>query len=85
MIPQSPDTDPRTEQVLISLIRQSTIPRRLGRMRSMSQTVAQLSHRAIERANKNTKDSDLAVLIVRHFYGESLAHKFRQFLDRAPK
>jgi len=85
MVPQSSDTDIRAEQVLISLIRQSTIPKRLARMRSMSQSVIELSRRAIQRANTEVSQTELAELLVRHFYGESLARDFRRFFDRASK
>jgi hypothetical protein len=85
MIPQSPDTNPRTEQVLISLIRQSTIPKRLARMRSMSQSVIDLSRRAIMRTNKNASEAELSILFVRHFYGEAIARSFRRFLERSSK
>jgi hypothetical protein len=85
MIPQSADTSPRIEQVLISLIRQSTIPKRLARMRSMSQSVIDLSRRAIMRANKNASEAELSILFVRHFYGESIAQSFRYFLERSSK
>ncbi|MBN2036676.1 MAG: hypothetical protein JW768_08050 [Chitinispirillaceae bacterium] len=82
MIPQSADTDPRAEAVLISLIRQSTVSERLARMRSMSQSVAELSRRAIKRANPGKNRTDLTVLYIQHFYGESLARDFQRSIDR---
>jgi len=85
MVPQSSDTDIRAEQVLISLIRQSTIPKRLARMRSMSQSVIELSRRAIMRTNKNASETELSILFVRHFYGEYIARSFRRFLERSSK
>jgi hypothetical protein len=82
MVPQSPDTDNRTEQVLVSLIRQSTVPRRLGRMISMSQSVIELSRRAIQRAHAKASDDELSVLFIHHFYGESLARNYRRFMEQ---
>ncbi|MBN1130008.1 MAG: hypothetical protein JXA71_13535 [Chitinispirillaceae bacterium] len=82
MVPLSRDTDLQTEQLLVSLIRQSSVPRRLARMRSLSQSVMELSRRAIKRANTTASDDELSVLFIHHFYGESLARNFRRFIDR---
>ena len=45
------DTDPETEKVHISLLRNASISQRLSRVRSLSKTVMILSWRAIARAN----------------------------------
>ena len=48
---QSADTPPEIENLQLSLIRKASISKRLSRVRSLSQSVIQLSRRAIRRAN----------------------------------
>ena len=53
MITQSIDTNPKAEKYLISLIRKASPASKLSQVRSLFQTMMQLSRRAIERANEN--------------------------------
>ena len=58
MITQSIDTDPKAEKVLISLIRKTTPAKKLSQVRSLSQTMMQLSRRAIARANQEFDEQE---------------------------
>lgn len=82
MIPQSADTGPKAEEMLLSLIRRAPVSNRLSHMRSLSQTVLMLSRRALSRANAPRSERDRAALFVRYFYGDPLAEKFLRWLDR---
>ena len=82
MITQSADTNPKVEKFQISLIRQASIAKRIARMRSLSQTVIQLSRRAIMRANPGLSERELNLIFVSYHYGTELADRLRKYLDR---
>ena len=82
MITQSVDTNPKVEKFQISLIRQASIAKRIARMRSLSQTVVQLSRRAIMRANPGLSEQELNLIFVSYHYGTELADRLRKYLDR---
>jgi hypothetical protein len=82
MIPQSIDTDLKTERVLISLIRNATPAKKLSQVRSLSQTMIQLSKRAIARANKEIDEQEVNLGFVAHHYGKDLAERLRKYLDQ---
>jgi hypothetical protein len=82
MIPQSIDTDLKTERVLISLIRNATPAKKLSQVRSLSQTMIQLSKRAIARANKEIDEQEVNLAFVAHHYGKDLAERLRKYLDQ---
>ena len=82
MLTQSQDTDPEAERFMISLFRKASVAKRMSRMRSLSQTVIQVSRRAIMRANPELKGRELEVVIVGHFYGTDLANRLRRYLDK---
>lgn len=79
---QSADTNPKVEKFQISLIRQASIAKRIARMRSLSQTVVQLSRRAIMRANPDLSEQELNLIFVSYHYGTELADRLRKYLDR---
>lgn len=80
MITQSPDTQPDTERKMISLIRKATPTEKINQVRSLSQTVIQLSKRAIARANPNLSNLDIDLLFISYHYGEELAGRLRKYL-----
>jgi hypothetical protein len=82
MITQSIDTHPKTEDVLIDLIRQATPAKKLSQVRSLSQTVMQLSRRAIFRANKNIDEQEVNLIFVAYHYGNDLADRLRKYLEK---
>lgn len=78
---QLSDTDTEIERVLIDLFRKTTAAQKFSRVRSLSQTVMQLSHRGIVRANKGISDKDADILFVQLHYGSDLASKLSKYLD----
>ncbi len=81
MITQSIDTDPRAERFQISLIQQASIAKRTSRMRSLSQTVIQLSRKAIRRANPNLDEKELNLTFISYHYGSELGNSLRNYLN----
>ncbi|MCP4351382.1 MAG: hypothetical protein GY795_38440 [Desulfobacterales bacterium] len=76
------DTYPNAEEFQISLIRRASISERISLALSLSNTVIQLSKRAILRANPNLSREELGLLFVEHHYGSKLADCVRQYLKR---
>lgn len=76
------DTHPKAEKFQISLIRQASIAKRMSRMRSLSQTVIQLSRRAIRRAKPELSEQELNLILVSHHYGPDLADRVSKYLKR---
>ena len=79
---QSIDTDQKAEEVLISLLRKASSTEKISLVCSLSQTVVQLSRRAIARRNKNLDEKELNVLFVAHNYGKDLAERLRKYLGK---
>lgn len=77
------DTTPQAEQVLINLIRKSSTAERFARVGSLTQTVVQLSKRAIRRANPDLNAKECDLLFVSYHYGSSIAEKLKKFLERS--
>jgi len=75
---QSPDTNFKSEQMLISLLREKSAAKKFALIRSLSQSTIQLSKRAIARANKGIDDDQVNVLFIDLHYGKELAHQFRR-------
>lgn len=82
MIPQSIDTHIDAENVQISLIRKATIAKRISHTRSFSQSIIQLSRKAIMRANPKLNERELTVLIIAYHYGTELANRLREYMDK---
>ena len=78
---QSPDTNPEIENVLISLIQNSSIAKRISRVRSLSESTLKLSRRAIIRANPSLDENELKIKIISYHYGEKLAVRFRTYME----
>ena len=78
---QSRDTHPKAEAVLIGLIRQASVAKRISRMRSLSRTILRLSKRAIAKANPGLSKQELDILFVKIHYGEDLANRLRTYLE----
>lgn len=79
---QSSDTDPKMEEIQISLIRQSSVAERISRLRSLSQTVIQLSRRAVLRVNPELSGNELKCKLIAHHYGDDLADRLHKYLNR---
>ena len=80
MIAKYSDTKPEVEDIQISLIRKSSIAKRISALRSLSQTVVLLSRRAIMRANPDLNERELKSKIIEYHYGRELADRLRRYL-----
>ena len=74
------DTHPDAEQVQISLLRKASAAERISRMCSLSETVIQLSRRAIRRANPELNEQELNLHFVEYCYGKDLSDCVRGYL-----
>jgi len=79
---QSFDTCLSAEEVQISLIRQTSVAKRISMVRSLSQTTIQLSRRAISRANPGLSEYELNLSFVAYHYGDDLARRLREYMDQ---
>ncbi len=82
MIRQSPDTAPQAEKVQIELIRESSVSRRVSRVRSLSRTTMYLSRRAVQRANPLLSERDVDLAFVTNHYGKNLAERLRLYMEQ---
>ncbi len=78
---QSIDTHPKTERILISLLKQESTVKKFSQIRSLSQMSIQLSRRAILRANKTLDENQLNLLFINYHYGKDLAERVRKYLN----
>ncbi|MHC4114676.1 MAG: hypothetical protein ACYSSL_05075 [Planctomycetota bacterium] len=81
MISQSPDTDPQVEKVQIELIRESSISKRVSKVRSLSQTTMYLSRRAVQRTNPSLSKREVDLTFVANHYGQNLAEHLRLYME----
>ena len=81
MISQSPDTDPQAEKVQIELIRESSVSKRVSKVRSLSQTAMYLSRRAIQRTDPFLSEREVDLAFVANHYGEKLAERLRLYME----
>ena len=79
---QSIDTHPKTERMLISLLKQESTAKKFSHIRSLSQTSIQLSKRAISRANKTLDENQINLLFINYHYGKDLAERVRKYLTQ---
>ena len=82
---QSIDTAPKAEKVLIDLYRQASPAKKFALVRSMSETMMQLSRRAIVRANEGLSEREIDILFVEYHYGKELALKLKEYLQKNEK
>ena len=79
---QLSDTNPGMREKQISLIRQLSVAERISRLRSFSETIIQLSRRAVMRINPALSKEELHCKIVSHHYGTDLADRLHKYLNR---
>lgn len=82
MKPQSKDTSPEAEKFLIELLRQKTPSEKFRQILSLSQTVIQLSKRAIARRHPHLNKQQITLLFIKYHYGEDLAERVKKYLDK---
>ena len=80
MLTQSSDTHRDIETIQISMIRRESIAKKASQMCSLSQSIRQLSKRAIKRANPTLSEQELRLLFIRYLYGSDLADRFSDYL-----
>lgn len=85
MVTQSLDTSIYMEAALIRLVRQASPAEKMSQVRSLSQTVMQLSKRAIARRNKDYNEQEVNLMFVSLHYGKELAERLRNYLDKHEK
>jgi hypothetical protein len=85
MVTQSLDTSPDIESVLVHLVRKAGPAEKMLQVRSFSQTVMQLSKRAIARRNKHFSEQEVNLMFVSLHYGKELAERLRNYLDNHEK
>ena len=76
------DTSPKIKEIQISLIRKAGVAERTTRMRSLSQTVVNLSRRAIARTHPGYNQREIDLIFVSLHYGDEIAHRLKSYLDR---
>lgn len=76
------DTHPKIKEIQISLMRKAGISERTMRMRSLSQTVINLSRRAISRTHPEYNKHDVDLFFVRLHYGDDIADRLQTYIDR---
>jgi hypothetical protein len=76
------DTSKKVENIHIGLMRKLTASERMSRLRALSQTVMNLSRRAIRRANPELNENELKYKFLAYHYGDEIAEKYRQYVER---
>lgn len=79
---QSEDTHPDAERVQIELLRRASVEQRVRLACNMSETVMQLAWRAIQRANPDATEDEVALKFVAVHYGKDLESRLRKYLSR---
>lgn len=75
------DTNVKSEQMLVSLLRKKNTAKKFALIRSLSKSIIQLSKRAIARANKGIDDDQVDIIFIDLHYGNELAHQFKRRID----
>ena len=81
--PLSPDTDLAAERVQLGLLRGATEARRFALCRSLTQTVVDLSRRALRESMPDAPEREVMLRWVALNYGEVFAVGVRRCLERA--
>lgn len=82
MLPRLDDTSPGIKEIQISLIRKAGAAERTTIMRSLSQTVVNLSRRAISRTHPGYNQQEIDLIFVSLHYGEDIANRLESYLGR---
>lgn len=80
MSTRTTDTNSKTEEILITLIREKSISERLAQLASLTSLTINLSKRAIERANPKMNKRELDLLFIKYHYGEDFCKKVNEYL-----
>jgi hypothetical protein len=69
------------EAAHIAMLRQAGLAKRVELVFSLSKSTILLSRRAIGRKNTSLSKSELDILVIRYFYGQTLAEKMQNYLQ----
>jgi hypothetical protein len=76
------DTHPAAQREQIRLLRRATVAQRVRLARSLSQSVIELSRRAIRRQHPNLDEHEVWLKFVELHYGSQLSMRLRAYLNR---
>jgi len=76
------DTHLAAARVQLALLRDASPCRKFQLARSLTRTTASLAFRALRRANPELSERDLDLLFVARNYGDDLAGRVREYLER---
>lgn len=76
------DTSPEIEKVQIALFRKAGVAQRVMRLQSLSQTMVNLSRRAIARSHPEFNQQQVDLFFVRLHYGDKLAEGLKNYLNK---
>ncbi|MEJ2055209.1 MAG: hypothetical protein P8X42_14935 [Calditrichaceae bacterium] len=79
---QSLDTPTSVEKIQLSLLKKQSMAQKFASVCSLSQTTMELSKRAIRRKNRNFDDKQINLSFIRLQYGDDLAIRVREYLNR---
>jgi hypothetical protein len=79
---QSDDTSPEMERVQIELIRKASPAKIFGLVRSMSQTMMQVSRENIRKLHPDASKEELSLILVELYYGKEVANLVRTQMKR---
>lgn len=80
--PRAIDTHPAAEREQIRLLRRATVAQRVRLARSLSQSVIELSRRAIRRQHPDAEEQEVLLAFVELHYGKTLSAGLRAYLGR---
>lgn len=75
------DTHPEAARHQVELSRKANVAQRFARVRSLSETVATLSRRALRRTLANPTEDNVGIAFVALHYGEAAAQQVRENRD----
>lgn len=81
MFSQPKDTNPKIEELIISLTRKLSVSEKFSQVRSLSRTVMNLSYRAIKRENPGLNENEIDYLFIKYNHGKNLADRLKKFLQ----
>jgi len=74
------DTAPEAEKVQIELLPKAGMAKRSNMTLSLSQTVIELSRRALKRANPGLNEFELKILFLSNCWGRELSEKVKKVM-----
>jgi hypothetical protein len=79
---QSIDTSPEAERVQIELLRKASLAKKFSIVRSLSQSLIEVSRRNIRQVHPDASEEELHLILIEMYYGKELAERVRLGLER---